>query len=88
MAWRSGWDIIDPVKSEVTGRNENGSDHTLYIIEGFSATILDDLWNIYKGKKPYPMSVEINGSVITFESSKELRFFTFGMQVAFELCSL
>jgi hypothetical protein len=76
------------VKSEVAGRNKDGSKHVIYSINGFSAKIVDELWTLYKMKYHYPMSVEINKSLILMNTADDLCSFTLGMQVAFELCSL
>jgi len=76
------------VKTEVRGRNENGSKHVLFKLEGFSSTIIQDLWSLYTIKHQYPISLEIGDVFVTMNSDRDLFNFTLGMQVAFGLCSL
>ena len=76
------------VQTRVIRKNEDGTRHVLYILEGFFATILSDLWTLHEIKRHYPLSVEIGGSTIIMENARDLESFALGMQVAFELCSL
>lgn len=76
------------MKTEVTGKNKNGSKHVTYKLEGFSATIIQDLWAIYAIKHHYPVSLEIGDVYVTMTSDRDLFNFALGMQVAFGLCSL
>ncbi len=70
------------------GKNADGSDHILYLLDGFSSTILEALSDITAGDYVFPLTIEINGTQYYFAKSWDLMHFTMGMQVAFGLCSL
>ncbi len=74
------------MKTRVTGKNPDGSPHTLYTPEGMSGQLLQELWELREDKTvKYPISLLLGHSVIHVENRRDFQSFLFGLQTGFDM---
>lgn len=73
------------MKEEAAGKNPDGSDHILYLIEGMSERILAELWVLYHSHPKFPLSVRVAGFTLRFERRCDLLSFYLGLQLGIEM---
>lgn len=57
----------------------------LYILEGTSRMLLDELWLLYEARPDFPLSVKVFKYVIHLNRRSDLLHFYMGLQVGIEM---
>ena len=67
------------------GKNEDGEDHFLYILDGGSERLLAELRSLYDDDLPFPMSVQVYRYITRLKTKEDLKHFYLGLQVGIEM---